>query len=110
MQPTHDLERMVEFEFLRATENAALHSMHWMGRGDKEAADEAACDAIKGMFDLVDIRGEVVIGEGIKDEAPGLFKGEKVGTWKEGSPHVEIAVDPVEPFQARFDLGVVEDL
>ena len=63
MQPTHDLERMVEFEFLRATENAALHSMHWMGRGDKEAADEAACDAIKGMFDLVDIRGEVVIGE-----------------------------------------------
>ncbi len=64
-----DDERVLELEFLRATENAALHSSHWMGRGDKEAADYAACDAIRGMFDLMDIRGEIVIGEGIKDEA-----------------------------------------
>jgi fructose-1,6-bisphosphatase II len=76
-----DLERMVEFEFVRATENAALHAMHWMGRGDKEAADAAACDAINGMFDLVDIRGKVVIGEGIKDNAPGIFLGDKLGLW-----------------------------
>jgi len=91
-----DEERVIELEFLRATENAALHSSHWMGRGDKEAADYAACDAIRGMFDLMDIRGEVVIGEGIKDEAPGLFMGEKVGTWAEGSPRFDVALDPVD--------------
>ena len=70
MNSSQDLERNVEFEFVRATENAALNSIHWLGRGNKEAADEAACDAINGVFDLVDIRGEVVIGEGIKDNAP----------------------------------------
>ncbi len=91
-----DEERVIELEFLRATENAALHASHWMGRGDKEAADFAACDAIRGMFDLMDIRGEVVIGEGIKDEAPGLFKGEKVGTWVEGGPRFDVALDPVD--------------
>lgn len=91
-----DQERVIELEFLRATEHAALHSSHWMGKGDKEAADYAACDAIRGMFDLMDIRGEVVIGEGIKDEAPGLFKGEKVGSWLEGSPRFDVALDPVD--------------
>jgi fructose-1,6-bisphosphatase II len=91
-----DPERTLEFEFLRATESAALHSVQWMGRGRKESADAAACDAIRGMFDLMDIRGEVVIGEGIKDEAPGLFKGEKVGTWIDGAPRFDIALDPVD--------------
>ncbi len=65
-------------------------------KGDKEAADAAACDAIRGMFDLMDMSGEVVIGEGIKDNAPGLFKGERVGTWKAGSPRFDIALDPVD--------------
>ncbi len=87
---------MVEFEFVRATENAALHSMHWMGRGDKEAADAAACDAINGMFDLVDMRGEVVIGEGIKDNAPGIFLGDKLGLWGENDPRFDIALDPID--------------
>jgi len=91
-----DFERQIEFDFLRATEIAALNTLQWLGKGDKEKADEAACDAIRGMFDLMDIRGEVVIGEGIKDEAPGLFQGEKVGTWKENSPRFEIALDPVD--------------
>jgi fructose-1,6-bisphosphatase II len=92
----HDPERTIEFEFVRATENAALNAMHWIGRGNKEAADAAACDAIYGVFDLVDICGEVVIGEGIKDEAPGIFLGDRLGTWKEGSPHFDIALDPVD--------------
>ncbi|MBW3636483.1 MAG: class II fructose-bisphosphatase [Armatimonadetes bacterium] len=92
----HDPERIIEFEFVRATENAALHAMHWIGRGDKEAADEAACDAIYGVFDLVDMRGEVVIGEGIKDNAPGIFLGDRLGTWKDGSPRFDIALDPVD--------------
>jgi fructose-1,6-bisphosphatase II len=92
----NDVERTFEFEFVRATENAALHSMQWMGRGDKEAADEAACDAIKGVFDLVDISGEVVIGEGIKDNAPGIFLGDKLGRWGDGDPRFDIALDPID--------------
>jgi fructose-1,6-bisphosphatase II len=91
-----DIQRLVEFDFLRATEIAALHSMQWMGKGDKEAADAAACDAIRGMFDLMDVSGEVVIGEGIKDEAPGIFKGERLGTWAPGTPRFDIALDPVD--------------
>ena len=91
-----DPERIFEMDFLRATEGAAIVAHRWMGRGEKEAADAAACDAIRGMFDLMDMRGEVVIGEGIKDEAPGIFKGEKVGTWAEGAPQFHIALDPVD--------------
>ena len=62
-----DFERQVEFDFLRATESAALNTLQWLGKGQKEKADEAACDAIRGTLDLVNICGEVVIGEGIKD-------------------------------------------
>jgi fructose-1,6-bisphosphatase II len=91
-----DPERTIEFEFVRATENAALNVLHWLGRGQKEKADAAACDAINGVFDLVDICGEVVIGEGMKDQAPGLFLGDKLGTWKPGSPRFDIAVDPID--------------
>lgn len=91
-----DPERTIEFEFVRATENAALNCLAWLGRGEKEKADEAACDAIRGVFDLVDISGEVMIGEGIKDNAPGLFLGDRLGTWKEGSPQYDIALDPID--------------
>ena len=73
-QDYRDIERIIEFDFVRATEAAALNSLRWLGRGDKEAADAAACDAMRGMFDLMNICGEVVIGEGIKDNAPGIFK------------------------------------
>lgn len=91
-----DAERTIEFEFVRATENAALNSLSWLGRGEKEFADAAACDAIYGVFDLVDLCGEVVIGEGIKDNAPGIFLGEHLGTWKPGSPSFDIALDPID--------------
>lgn len=91
-----DFDRHIAFDLLRATEVAALNALQWLGKGKKEKTDEAACDAIRGMFDQFDIRGEVVIGEGIKDEAPGLFCGERVGTWKEDSPRFEIALDPVD--------------
>ena len=77
-----DPERTIEFEFVRATENAALNVLPWLGRGEKEKADAAACDAINGVFDLVDIAGEVVIGEGAKDNAPGLFL---ATSWAPGS-------------------------
>src|SRR5258708_29078690 len=92
----HDIERIIEMDFLRATEAAALNSLKWLGRGDKEAADAAASDAIRGMFDLMNICGEVVIGEGIKDNAPGIFKGEQLGTWLPGTPQFDIAIDPID--------------
>jgi fructose-1,6-bisphosphatase II len=91
-----DLERVLEFEFVRATENAALNAIHWLGRGEKELADAAACSAIYGVFDILDIRGEVIIGEGIKDDSPGILVGEHLGTWKPGSPRFDIALDPID--------------
>ena len=95
-QNYYDIERIIEFDFVRATEAAALNSLRWLGRGEKEQADAAACDAMRGMFDLMNICGEVVIGEGIKDDAPGIFKGEQLGTWLPGSPQFDIAIDPID--------------
>src|SRR5690349_6303562 len=66
LRSPQDVERVIEFEFVRATENAALNAMHWLGRGDKDKGDAAACDALYGVFDILDMRAEVVIGEGIK--------------------------------------------
>ena len=95
-QPYEDYERIIEIDFLRATEAAALNTLPWIGRGEKEKADAAACDAIRGMFDLMNICGEVVIGEGIKDNAPGIFKGEHLGTWSPGSHKFDLALDPID--------------
>ena len=91
-----DIERIIELDFVRATEAAALNVLPWLGRGEKEKADGAASDAIRGMFDLMNICGEVVIGEGIKDKAPGLFKGEQLGRWLPGTPKFDIALDPID--------------
>jgi len=88
------VERELSLEFVRVTEAAALSSGRWMGRGNKEAADQAAVDAMRAVFDTVNINGTVVIGEGEKDEAPMLYIGEKVGTGSE--PVVDVAVDPLE--------------
>lgn len=96
LKSSSDLERVLEFEFVRATENAALQAVHWLGRGEKEKADAAACAAVAGIFDLLDVRAEVVIGEGIKDKAPGLFRGDQLGTWLPGSPRFDIALDPID--------------
>jgi len=81
-------------EFARVTEAAAIEAARWMGRGDKDAADDAAVVAMRAVFSTVHIDGTVVIGEGEMDEAPMLYIGEKVGTGVE--PKVDIAVDPVE--------------
>lgn len=88
------MERELALEFVRITEAAALAAGRLMGRGDKEAADQAAVDAMRNVFDTVDINGIVVIGEGEMDEAPMLYIGEKVGTGTE--PNVDVAVDPLE--------------
>ncbi len=88
------MERELALEFARVTEAAALASARWVGRGDKEAADDAAVTAMRVMFDTVSIEGVVVIGEGEMDEAPMLYIGEKVGNG--AMPQVDIAVDPLE--------------
>ncbi|WP_408955438.1 class II fructose-bisphosphatase [Natroniella sp. ANB-PHB2] len=90
------MERELAIEFIRVTEAAAIASAKWMGRGDKESADQAAVDAMRKMFDTVDIDGQVVIGEGEIDEAPMLYIGEEIGTAKGEVPKVDIAVDPLE--------------
>src|SRR3954463_6350604 len=81
-------------ELVRVTEAAAMGAGRWIGRGDKNAADKAAVDAMRAMLDTVSMEGGVVIGEGEKDEAPMLFNGEEVG--EGGGPDVDIAVDPLE--------------
>lgn len=88
------ITRNLSLELVRVTEAAALMAGRWMGRGDKEAADGAAVDAMRQVLDTIDMDGVVVIGEGQKDEAPMLFTGEEVGTGQ--GPAVDIAVDPVE--------------
>jgi fructose-1,6-bisphosphatase II len=89
-------EKLIGMDLLRASEAAALNAFQWIGKGDKIAADAAATDAIRGMINLMDICGTCVIGEGIKDEAPGIFVGEQLGTWRKGAPPVSIAVDPID--------------
>lgn len=89
-------EKLVGLDLVRACEAAALNVFQWIGKGDKEAADAAATDAIRGMLNITDICGTCTIGEGIKDQAPGIFVGERLGTWKPGSPYLSIAVDPID--------------
>ena len=87
-------DRNLALELVRVTESAATFAARWIGRGDKNAADQAAVDAMRLMLDTVAMHGVVVIGEGEKDEAPMLFNGESVG---EGhGPAVDVAVDPLE--------------
>lgn len=88
------MERELALEFARVTEAAALAAARWVGKGDKEAADDAAVTAMRVMFDTVSVDGVVVIGEGELDEAPMLYIGEKVGIGV--PPQVDIAVDPLE--------------
>lgn len=89
-------EQLLGMDLLRASEAAALNTFQWVGKGDKLAADAAATDALRGMLHLMDMSGTCTIGEGIKDEAPGIFIGERLGNWKAGTPVVSIAVDPVD--------------
>lgn len=87
-------DRNLAMELVRVTEAAALAAGRWVGRGDKEAADGAAVDAMRLMIDTVAMNGTVVIGEGEKDEAPMLYNGEAVGNGE--GPGVDVAVDPLE--------------
>jgi fructose-1,6-bisphosphatase II len=87
-------DRNIALELVRDTEAGAMAAGRWIGRGEKESADQAAVDAMRAVLDSVQMRGVVVIGEGEKDEAPMLYNGEEVGSGQ--GPEVDVAVDPLE--------------
>lgn len=86
--------RNLALELARVTEAAALAAGRWMGRGDKEAADNAAVQAMRLVLQSVEMDGVIVIGEGEKDNAPMLYNGERVGNG--APPKVDVAVDPID--------------
>ena len=90
------MKRSIAFEFSRVTEAAALAAFNWIGRGNKNAADDAAVKAMRALLNKMEIRGEIVIGEGEIDEAPMLYIGEKVGRSAPQDEEVAIAVDPID--------------
>ncbi|CAB4661911.1 MAG: class II fructose-bisphosphatase [Actinobacteria bacterium] len=87
-------DRNLALELVRVTETAAVAGSAWVGRGDKNLADDAAVEAMRRMINTVDMDGIVVIGEGEKDEAPMLHNGEKVGNGL--GPKCDVAVDPID--------------
>ncbi len=90
------MDRTLVLEFVRVTEAAAIACSHMVGRGQRDAADARAVQAMRQAFDRVPVRGTVVIGEGERDEAPMLYIGEQVGPDDDTLPEVDIAVDPLE--------------
>ena len=86
--------RNLALELVRVTETAAIAASSWVGRGQKDEADQAAVDAMRAMINTVSMSGVIVIGEGEKDAAPMLFNGESVGNGS--GPAVDVAVDPID--------------
>src|SRR5271154_5153389 len=91
---SNDLDRSLVLDAVRVTEAAAIAAWSLAGRGDEKAADQAAVDAMRTALNTLAIDGEIVIGEGERDEAPMLYIGEKVG--KNTGPAIDIALDPLE--------------
>ncbi|UOQ56224.1 class II fructose-bisphosphatase [Leucobacter allii] len=87
-------DRNLAMELVRATEAAAMRATPWIGRGDKNAADGAAVDAMRRFLATVNMNGTVVIGEGEKDDAPWLYNGEQVGNGQ--GAECDVAVDPID--------------
>ncbi|HJR80876.1 MAG TPA: class II fructose-bisphosphatase [Anaerolineales bacterium] len=94
MESNSDPTRNLALELARVTEAAALAAGRFMGRGDKEGADQAAVNAMRIVLQTVDMNGVIVIGEGEKDNAPMLYNGENVGNGF--PPDVDVAVDPID--------------
>jgi fructose-1,6-bisphosphatase class II len=92
------LDHLLEQEFIRVTEQAAIASARTMGRGDRRHSDQVAVEAMRKEMDSLPMDGRIVIGEGERDKAPMLYVGEEVGSLKhqDGAAAVDIAVDPLE--------------
>jgi fructose-1,6-bisphosphatase II / sedoheptulose-1,7-bisphosphatase len=93
---SHVLDRVLVLEMVRVTEAAAIAASKWIGRGDNDAADAAAVEAMRAALNELPFDGTVVIGEGERDEAPMLYIGEKVGSELDAGPKIDIALDPLE--------------
>jgi len=93
---SHVLDRVLVLEMVRVTEAAAIAASKWIGRGDNDAADAAAVEAMRMALNELPLCGTVVIGEGERDEAPMLYIGEKVGCGEGEGPKIDIALDPLE--------------
>ena len=93
---SHVLDRVLVLEMARVTEAAAIAASKWIGRGDNDAADAAAVEAMRQALNELPMDGTVVIGEGERDEAPMLYIGEKVGCSDGDGPAIDIALDPLE--------------
>lgn len=94
MSTPQNPDRNLALELVRATETAAIAAAPWVGRGEKNLADQAAVEAMRKMINTVDMSGVVVIGEGEKDDAPMLHNGEEVGNGL--GPACDVAVDPID--------------
>src|ERR687889_2898225 len=90
------LDRVLVLEMVRVTEAAAISASKWIGRGDNDAADAAAVEAMREALNELPFDGTVVIGEGERDEAPMLYIGEKGGAARGSGPKIDIALDPLE--------------
>ena len=99
------LDRVLVLEMVRVTEAAAMAASKWVGRGDNDAADDAAVEAMRAALNELPIDGTVMIGEGERDEAPMLYIGEKVGSAQNGGPKIDIALDPLEGTTITANAG-----
>ncbi|MCK5114875.1 MAG: fructose-bisphosphatase class II [Phycisphaerae bacterium] len=100
-----DLERMVELDFVRTTEAAALNTFRYFGKGDAVGAHAAAVDAMRGTLDLTSVKGAVFCGDGLKPQPSGIDVGEKLGNCREGALEVDMALLPIDGV-ALVDRGL----
>ena len=105
VSPSHVLDRVLVLEMVRVTEAAAIAASRWIGRGDNDAADAAAVEAMRAALNELPMAGTVVIGEGERDEAPMLYIGEKVGCSDGNGPAIDIALDPLEGTTITANAG-----
>ena len=99
------LDRVLVLEMVRVTEAAAIAASKWIGRGDNDAADAAAVEAMRMALNELPLCGTVVIGEGERDEAPMLYIGEKVGCAQDTGTEIDIALDPLEGTTITANAG-----
>ncbi|MEN9207126.1 MAG: class II fructose-bisphosphatase [Gloeomargarita sp. GMQP_bins_120] len=90
------MDSTIGLEIIEVVEQAAIAAAKYVGKGDKNGADQAAVEAMRARLNQIRMRGRIVIGEGERDEAPMLYIGEQVGTWAPDALEVDLAVDPCE--------------